>query len=59
MADIFASRDAINEHALESARLLTLGKGAVANPWPAGTDAHATWQAEYDRLVGELQGAPA
>jgi hypothetical protein len=59
MADIFASRDAIALHALEAARCGVWGNGAIGNPWPAGTDAHAAWQAEFDRLVVELQQVAA
>lgn len=54
--DIFASREAIARQAFEAARARL---GVDGNPWPAGTDAHAAWQAEYDRLVGGIQAEAA
>ena len=52
--DIFASIDAIRAQAFEAVRA-----GSDINPWPAGSDAHAAWQAEFDRLVGGMQAEAA
>lgn len=54
--DIFASRDAIARQAFDAARARL---GADGNPWPEGTEAHAIWQAEYDRLTADLDQAAA
>lgn len=54
--DIFASRETIVHQAFEAARSRL---GADGNPWPAGTDARAVWQDEYDRLVGGIEAEAA
>lgn len=57
--DIFASVSAIRAQAFEAARCRVFGNGSITNPWPAGSDAHATWQAEFDRLVSDMQAEAA
>ncbi len=44
------SRDLIAQQVRDAVRT-----GAPHNPYPVDADAHAAWQADYDRLVAALR----